>query len=137
MGELGRGAPQVTDTIEASGVMDRKLPAALQAALGVHITVTSARPPLDSFGAAMLVSPTPNPAGRRIGGWSFSVSAGLTGVTITGSTPKSEPSRQENSNSTISLQPGHPNRRCHTHEYGTKNLTVQVRHHPSSLANPR
>ena len=57
------GALQVTDTIEASGAMDRKLPAALQAALGVHITVTSARPPLDSFGAAMLVSPTPNRGG--------------------------------------------------------------------------
>ena len=57
------GALQVTDTIEASGVMDRKLPAALQAALGVHITVTSARPPLDSFGAAMFVSPTPNRGG--------------------------------------------------------------------------
>ena len=57
------GALQVTDTIEASGAMDRKLPAALQAALGVHITVTSAPPPLDSFGAAMFVSPTPNRGG--------------------------------------------------------------------------
>ena len=57
------GALQVTDTMEASGVMVTKLPAALQAALGVHITVTSARPPLDNFGAAMFVSPTPNRGG--------------------------------------------------------------------------